>query len=237
VAALMGLGLTQWASHEVGRLTFRARPFVAMHFTPLFPHAPNNSFPSSLTAFAAVAAVIGVLAWRRRGWVLVLGTVVVAIGCVYVGVHYVSDVIAGAALGAAGGGVTWLVSGLPPVARLLRGAERRLPRRRPPALRLPMSLQGRQVAGQVHGDQTQQIASGRSRRGGCADVGDRAETGSPLVDVRQAPPGTGQRGQPEPTPHETGGQAIPRRRLVKRSVAAVTALRGQFQTDPLPSGP
>jgi membrane-associated phospholipid phosphatase len=130
VAALLGLGLTQWASHEVGKLVYQPRPFVVMKFTPLYPHPPNNSFPSTLTAFAAVAGVIGVLAWRRRGLVLVLGTGVVAVGCVYVGVHYVSDVIVGAALGAACGTVTWMVVGLPPVTRALSVVERRIPGRR-----------------------------------------------------------------------------------------------------------
>ncbi len=139
VAALLGLGLTQWASHEVGSLTYRPRPFVAMHFTPLFSHPPNNSFPSTLTAFAAVAAVIGVLAWRRVGLVFVVGTVVVGFGCVYVGVHYASDVLVGAALGAVCAAVTWLVVGLPPVSRVLGAVERRLPKRRrrgaPPRVR------------------------------------------------------------------------------------------------------
>ena len=60
VAALLGLGLTQWASHEVGKLVYQPRPFVVMNFTPLYPHPMNNSFPSTLTAFAAVAA-------RHRG--------------------------------------------------------------------------------------------------------------------------------------------------------------------------
>lgn len=132
VAALLGLGLTQLACHQVGKLALRPRPFVAMHFTPLFPHAANNSFPSTTTAFAAVAAVIGVLAWRRLGLLLVLGTGVVAFGCVYVGVHYVSDVIVGAALGAASGAVAWLIAGLPPVTRVLSAVERRLPWRRRP---------------------------------------------------------------------------------------------------------
>jgi undecaprenyl-diphosphatase len=128
VAALLGLGLTQLASHEVGSLTYRPRPFVAMHFTPLFPHPPNNSFPSTLTAFAAVAAVIGVLAWRRVGLVFVVGAVVVGFGCVYVGVHYASDVVVGASLGAVCATVTWLLAGLPPVSRVFESVERRLPR-------------------------------------------------------------------------------------------------------------
>ena len=47
VAGLLGLGVTQLVSHELGRITYQARPFVVMHFVPLFPHPPNNSFPSS----------------------------------------------------------------------------------------------------------------------------------------------------------------------------------------------
>jgi undecaprenyl-diphosphatase len=130
VAALLGLGLAQWGSHELGKLTYRPRPFVTLHFTPLFPHPPNNSFPSSLTAFAAVAAVIGVLAWRRLGGVFAVGTIVVGFGCVYVGVHYASDVIVGAALGVVCGALAWLVAGLPPVTRVLNAVERHLPPRR-----------------------------------------------------------------------------------------------------------
>ena len=68
--------------------------------------------------------MIGVLAWRRVGLVFVVGTVVVGFGCVYVGVHYASDVIVGAAVGAVCAAVTWLIVGLPPVSRALdvRGA-------------------------------------------------------------------------------------------------------------------
>jgi undecaprenyl-diphosphatase len=130
VAGLLGLGVTQLVSHELGRITYQARPFVVMHFVPLFPHPPNNSFPSSLTAFAAVAAIVGVLAWRRVGIVFVVGMVVVGFGCVYVGVHYPSDVIVGAGVGIVCGWATWVITGLPPVARAFSVLERRLPRGR-----------------------------------------------------------------------------------------------------------
>jgi undecaprenyl-diphosphatase len=130
VAGLLGLVLTQWASHELGKVTYQARPFVALHFTPLYPHTPNNSFPSSLTAFVAVAAVIGLLAWGRRALIFVAGVVVVGFGCVYVGVHYPSDVVVGAALGSACGALTWLIAGGRPVAKVLNALERRLPQRR-----------------------------------------------------------------------------------------------------------
>ena len=130
VAGLLGLVLTQWASHEMGKLMYQPRPFVALGFTPLYPHTPNNSFPSSLTAFVAVAGVIGLLAWGRRGLIFVAGVVVVGFGCVYVGVHYPSDVVVGAALGSACGALTWLIAGGRPVAKVLNAVERRLPQRR-----------------------------------------------------------------------------------------------------------
>jgi undecaprenyl-diphosphatase len=127
VAGLLGLVVTQWASHELGKLTYQARPFVVLHFTPLYPHTPDNSFPSSLTAFVAVAAVIGLLAWGRRGLIFVAGVLVVGFGCVYVGVHYPSDVVVGAAFGSACGALTWIITGGRPVAKVLNVVERRLP--------------------------------------------------------------------------------------------------------------
>ena len=56
------------------------------------------------------------LASGRLGLVFVVGMVVVGFGCVYVGVHYATDVIAGGARTACGA-ITWLIAGLPPVAR------------------------------------------------------------------------------------------------------------------------
>src|ERR1035441_4250282 len=91
VAALVGLGLTQWACHETGKLTYRPRPLVAMHFTPPFPHVPDSSCPSGCPAVGAVAGVIGGLAWRRVGLLFVVGTGAVGFGCVCVGVPYGSD--------------------------------------------------------------------------------------------------------------------------------------------------
>jgi undecaprenyl-diphosphatase len=127
VATLIGLGLADKVSHTFGTLHYVRRPFVVMHFTPLFPHAPNNSFPSSTVAFAAVAAIVVLFAWRRLGMVLAVGAVVIAFGCIYVGVHYVSDVIVGAAIGLVCGTAAWFAVGWGPAARLLAAIEHRLP--------------------------------------------------------------------------------------------------------------
>jgi undecaprenyl-diphosphatase len=127
VATLLGLLVADKLNHVVGTFRYVSRPFVALHFTPLFPHAVNNSFPSSTVAFATVVATVVVLAWWRLGLVLVGGTVVIAFGCVYVGVHYVTDVIAGAALGIVCGAVFWFALGLPPATRFLAAIDRGLP--------------------------------------------------------------------------------------------------------------
>lgn len=127
VATLLGLLVADKANHYIGNVHYVSRPFVALHFTPLFPHAVNNSFPSSTVAFAAVVATVVVLAWWRLGLALVAGTVVIAFGCVYVGVHYPTDVIVGAAEGIVCGAVFWLALGLPPVTRFLAAIDRRLP--------------------------------------------------------------------------------------------------------------
>jgi membrane-associated phospholipid phosphatase len=70
------------------------------------------------------AATVAFFAWPVLGRVLAVATAMVAFGCVYVGVHYVSDVTAGALAGAAAAAVTWRVSGLGWVSTLLTAADR-----------------------------------------------------------------------------------------------------------------
>jgi undecaprenyl-diphosphatase len=127
VATLLGLTVADKLCRYLGQLHYVQRPFVALHFTPLFPHTNNNSFPSSTVAFAAVVATIILLAWRPAGVVLAVGTVIIAVGCVYVGVHYLEDVAVGAALGIVCGAVFWFALGPPPVGRFLGAIEERLP--------------------------------------------------------------------------------------------------------------
>jgi undecaprenyl-diphosphatase len=127
VATPIGLGLADKVSHTIGTWHYVRRPFVALDFAPLFPHAPNNSFPSSTVAFGAVAATVVLFAWRRLGFVLAGGAVLIAFGCIYVGVHYLNDVIVGAAIGIACGAAAWFALGWRPAAKLLGAIEQRLP--------------------------------------------------------------------------------------------------------------
>ncbi len=101
--------------------SFVARPFVADHFKPLFPHSTYTSFPSVLTAYFAAIAGPMFFAWRRAGWVTMAIALEVAFGCTYVGVHYITDVLAGLGLGGAVGVAAWWAMCWPP---LMRGLDR-----------------------------------------------------------------------------------------------------------------
>lgn len=109
VAAVLSAGLGLAVGKVISELVDRARPFVAdPHGVHLFSgHAADPGFPSD-HATAAFAIAVAILL-RKRGWgivALVLATVL-SIGRVALGVHYPSDVLAGAALGSAAALVLW----------------------------------------------------------------------------------------------------------------------------------
>jgi diacylglycerol kinase family enzyme/membrane-associated phospholipid phosphatase len=80
----------------------RKRPLL--HRTPIvrqLTHAPRtHSFPSGHAASAAAFATGAALEYRKSAWALVPLAAAVGYSRVHVGVHYASDVVAGAAVGA-----------------------------------------------------------------------------------------------------------------------------------------
>jgi undecaprenyl-diphosphatase len=84
----------------------RQRPFARLDAVrAVVPHAAERSFPSRHVASAVAMARIGGRARPRVGrWMAVLAGLL-AVGRVGAGLHYPSDVVAGAALGLAIGGV------------------------------------------------------------------------------------------------------------------------------------
>lgn len=123
ILALVG---TIVASKGIAHLVHVDRPFVAYGFSPLFPHSSNTSFPSTLTAYFAIVAAPMFFAWRKMGWVMVGVTAEIAAACVYVGVHYGTDVLAGAILGAGFGICAWLFLGFGPAEDATRRVDRML---------------------------------------------------------------------------------------------------------------
>lgn len=109
VAAVLSAGLGLLAAKVISELVDRARPFVAdPHGVHLFSgHAADPGFPSD-HATAAFAIAVAILL-RKRGWGIaaLVAATVLAIGRVALGVHYPSDVLAGAALGTAAALALW----------------------------------------------------------------------------------------------------------------------------------
>ena len=111
VAATLSAGLALGIGKVVSELVDRARPFVIdSHGVHLFSaHAADPGFPSDhATASFAIATAIFL---RHRGWgLLALGAAaILSVGRVALGDHFPSDVLAGAALGAAAALLLWEV--------------------------------------------------------------------------------------------------------------------------------
>ncbi|MFJ8540834.1 phosphatase PAP2 family protein [Streptomyces sp. NPDC093586] len=109
-AWLRGTALTagaHLASMGVKRVVRRPRP---AHVQPLVRTAGRHSFPSSHATSAAAAAVVFGALGVRAAWPLAAA---VCVSRLVVGVHYPSDVAAGAALGAltARLGADWMRGG------------------------------------------------------------------------------------------------------------------------------
>jgi undecaprenyl-diphosphatase len=91
-------------------LTDRPRPFeVLPRADPLIGATVGQSMPSGHAATSFAAAVILTYLWPRSAPFFFLLATAIAVSRVYVGVHYPSDVLAGAALGVAVG-LAWVAA-------------------------------------------------------------------------------------------------------------------------------
>ncbi len=97
-------------AHFIGVFFYRVRPFVGHAVTQLISYPPDASFPSDHTtaAFVLVVALWPVLG--RARWFWVVWSVLIGLARVMVGVHYPTDVLGGAALGAGWGVLALILS-------------------------------------------------------------------------------------------------------------------------------
>jgi len=113
------------------RILSRPRPFVELGFVPLFPHAPDSSFPSDHTLVGV--ALVGPMLWRspKLGIWLLVWALLVGFARVAAGVHYPTDILGSASLALALAVVVWVAT-RPVRSRLSpwRWGERRLHSRR-----------------------------------------------------------------------------------------------------------
>jgi undecaprenyl-diphosphatase len=101
--AVAGLSaVSAWSINQaIGELWFRTRPFAALDGVReiIGKSGLEKSFPSDHAALSAAVAAAVFLVDKRWGSVFVAIAAAVALGRVYVGVHYPTDVIAGASVG------------------------------------------------------------------------------------------------------------------------------------------
>ncbi len=83
----------------------RPRPFVALEIQPLISQSLSEyhaSFPSGHALFFFALATTVVLHDKKMGLLLYLGALLMGIARIFVGVHWPSDILAGAVLGIGG---------------------------------------------------------------------------------------------------------------------------------------
>lgn len=81
-------------------LHFRVRPFVNIDFNVLIPHdAERTSFPSGHASFFFALSTIIYCYHKKTGVVFYIASTLIVVGRVFAGVHWPSDVLAGAAVG------------------------------------------------------------------------------------------------------------------------------------------
>jgi undecaprenyl-diphosphatase len=109
VAAGLSAGVGILGAHFLAAAVDRARPFVDHPSAHLFvTHARDPGFPSDHATGAFAIGFALVLRERVVGMVALVLALLLAVGRVAVGVHYPSDVLAGAILGAAAALALWV---------------------------------------------------------------------------------------------------------------------------------
>ena len=102
-AGIIAVGVTNWAILISNGFWDRLRPYEALpdDITLMFYPATDPSFPANPTG---VGAAVTVALWGvgvRLRYFLIAFTLLVAIGRLYVGVHYPTDLVGGAFIGVA----------------------------------------------------------------------------------------------------------------------------------------
>ena len=97
---LMAVAALYVLAETIGRRSGRPRPFAAQPgVRALLPHGPGRSFPSRHVASAVAMAVIIQPAARRTARTMALLAAALGLSRIRAGLHYPSDVAAGALLG------------------------------------------------------------------------------------------------------------------------------------------
>jgi undecaprenyl-diphosphatase len=97
---LVAFGLIYLFVYLIGLLVARPRPFIShqdiYQLDKFFSKSTDFSFPSHHAAVAFIFAWIILFDWRRFGAIILVLSSLAGLGRVFMGVHYLTDIIAGA---------------------------------------------------------------------------------------------------------------------------------------------
>ena len=101
VEALVAGVFVRFALVEIiRRVYFRPRPFVYHHVNLLIPYsAEEASFPSGHASFYFALSTIIYGYNKKAGILFYIGSFLIVLGRVFVGIHYPADILGGAVLG------------------------------------------------------------------------------------------------------------------------------------------
>jgi len=99
LALLCGLSAALGLLMNQGILLFvqRIRPYDAGVTHLLIAPSADPSFPSDHATLVFAVAFARLAAGARRGWIYLVAALAIALSRVYVGIHYVSDIVGGSA--------------------------------------------------------------------------------------------------------------------------------------------
>lgn len=101
IAGTMSVGFANLLVSVVNLAMFRDRPFVDLDVTLHFYAPTDSSFPANIAAVGFAVATVVLVRHRALGLALYGVAAMWGIARVYAGVHYPSDILAGAGLGLA----------------------------------------------------------------------------------------------------------------------------------------
>ena len=107
--AVMAFPVALLMAWVAGLLYYHTRPFVIEGVQPLFPHAPDNGFPSHHTMLAMATSAIVFVCSRKVGLLLGIMAILIGISRMIAKLHYPVDILGGAAIAIASTGVAWMM--------------------------------------------------------------------------------------------------------------------------------